>query len=607
LNHKTDLKKRKSKALLSSTMNFSNAILFLIGGLSQVHSAIITNDLIKMGVNREGNLNFPGGLSSCPSASTTTVGLRFIRDDCESEATAPGAICEGWGASANGVSSTVPSFSGRANECDSASESSLSSVEFTSTATTATSIVVINGGLLEVTHAYKPSTATPNAYETTVTYKNLGTEALTNLRYRRVMDWDIAPYTFNECVTVDTGSSNSVEFVNDNGFNSADPNVAMTDIRFKCDSFPCSIVDSGPADHGAAFQFLFKDDSGAPSILLPDDTFVFNVFYGAAENKVAADAVLALLGAEVYSYGFPPTTSGGNCDSTTGNDGAPNVFIFAFSGVGGAPIVTPLPTISPSVQGDPHFKTWAGESYDFHGVCDLVLLRNNKFENGLGMDIHTRTSKMRLWSYVSVAAVRVGEDILEVMGGAKENNFWINGVLGKEMISNNNDENNEITLIATISGYPIYFHQVNNKQRTFVIDLGEEEKIVIGTWNSFVRIQFENAKSKHFEGSVGLMGSFSEGIRLARDNITVLEDFNVFGQEWQVLQSERKLFHTIEGPQHPTKCAIPSSSEMRRSLGESQITLLDAKKACVDVNKDVADLCVFDVMATNDEKAVGAY
>jgi len=265
---------------------------------------------------------------------------------------------------------------------------------------------------------------------------------------------------------------------------------------------------------------------------------------------------------------------------------------------------SPPPTITPSVQGDPHFKTWAGESYDFHGVCDLVLLRNNKFENGLGMDIHTRTSKMRSWSYVSVAAVRVGEDILEVMGGAKENNFWINGVLGEEMISNNNDEN---TLIATISGYPIYFHQVNNKQRTFVIDLGEEEKIVIGTWNSFVRIQFENAKSEHFKGSVGLMGSFSEGIRLARDNITVLEDFNVFGQEWQVLQSERKLFHTIEGPQHPTKCAIPSSSEMRRILGESQITLLDAKKACVDVNKDVADLCVFDVMATNDEMAVGAY
>jgi len=35
---------------------------------------------------------------------------------------------------------------------------------------------------------------------------------------------------------------------------------------------------------------------------------------------------------------------------------------------------------------------------------------------------------------------------------------------------------------------------------------------------------------------------------------------------------------------------------MRRSLGKSQITLSDAKKAFADVNKDVVDLCVFDAL-----------
>jgi len=260
--------------------------------------------------------------------------------------------------------------------------------------------------------------------------------------------------------------------------------------------------------------------------------------------------------------------------------------------------------MTPAVQGDPHFKTWTGESYDFHGVCDLVLLSNNKFENGLGIDIHTRTTKMRMWSYVSVAAIRIGEDILEVVGGEKEKNFWLNGVLGEEETSNTSEKN---TAIASISSYPIYFHKESKKQRTFKIDLGEEEEIVIGTWHSFIRIQFNNAKSKHFEGSVGLMGSFSKGIRLARDNVTVLEDFNVFGQEWQVLQSEKKLFRTVKGPQHPVKCSIPSSFDMRRRLEESQITLSDAKKACADVQKDVIDLCVFDIMATNDKKVVGAY
>ena len=323
-------------------MNFSIAIIFLIGGLSQVHSAIITNGLIKMGVHPEGNLNFAGDLLSCPSSPTTTVGLRFIRDDCESDATAPGSPCEGWGASANGVN-TVPNFSGWEIECGSGGTSAIS---FTSTATTATSIMDITGGPLQVTHAYKPSPATPNAYETTVTYKNTGTEALTNLRYRRTMDWDIAPYTFNECVTVDTGNSNSVELVSDDGFVTSNPFGGISGYDFSSSTFPYSIVGSGPRDHGAALQFLFKDDSNVPVILLPNETLEFSVFYGAAENTVAADAVLALLGAEVYSYGYPPSTLGGNCNPTTGNNGSPNVFIFAFSGVGGDPIIESPPTVS---------------------------------------------------------------------------------------------------------------------------------------------------------------------------------------------------------------------------------------------------------------------
>ena len=74
----------------------------------------------------------------------------------------------------------------------------------------------------------------------------------------------------------------------------------------------------------------------------------------------------------------------------------------------------------PAVFGDPHFKTWAGEFYDFHGVCDLVLIKNPEFKNGLGMHIHLRTTRTRMWSYVSSAAIRIGEDILEVIGGPEE-------------------------------------------------------------------------------------------------------------------------------------------------------------------------------------------
>jgi len=220
------------------------------------------------------------------------------------------------------------------------------------------------------------------------------------------------------------------------------------------------------------------------------------------------------------------------------------------------------------------------------------------------MDVHVRTKKMRLWSYVSSAAIRIGNDVLEVMGG-QENKFWINGVIGKEEDIQSID--GKMTLGSTLSGYQILFDVVSKKSRKFSIDLGDEEKIVISTWNAFVRINFDNAKSKHFEGSEGLMGSFSRGLKLARDKSTILEDLDVFGQEWQVLQSEPKLFHSVKGPQYPIQCEIPSSLEMRRRLGQSDVSLEAAKKACVDVNKDVMDLCVFDVMATNDMSTAGAY
>jgi hypothetical protein len=42
-------------------------------------------------------------------------------------------------------------------------------------------------------------------------------------------------------------------------------------------------------------------------------------------------------------------------------------------------------------QGDPHFKTWRGQHFDFHGECDLVLLHSSEFGSGLGLDIHIRT------------------------------------------------------------------------------------------------------------------------------------------------------------------------------------------------------------------------
>jgi hypothetical protein len=43
----------------------------------------------------------------------------------------------------------------------------------------------------------------------------------------------------------------------------------------------------------------------------------------------------------------------------------------------------------------------------------------------------------------------------------------------------------------------------------------------------------ENCNTEDFGNSLGLMGTFGEGVMLARDNSTVIDDPNEFGMEWQ--------------------------------------------------------------------------
>jgi len=298
----------------------------------------------------------------------------------------------------------------------------------------------------------------------------------------------------------------------------------------------------------------------------------------------------------IFSYGGTPAQPAVNDVANTNDVAVAN----------NNAVLSSHPEISPGVVGDPHFKTWAGILYDFHGVCDLVLLKNDEFENGIGMNIHLRTTKMRIWSYVSVAALRIGEDILEVKGGTEENKFWINGVKGDAHISNI-ERKFRSTLVTTLSNYPVYFYEVSKRERKFVIELDEEENIVMSTWNFFVRVQFHKVKSTHFESSSGLMGSFAGGVKLARDNKTILTDSDTFGQEWQVLRSEPKLFHATVAPQHPLECEIPTKMEMRRRLQHSEITAQDAQKACENVNAGVINLCVFDLIVTQDMSMADAY
>jgi hypothetical protein len=541
------------------TQSISELMIFTVVVKSSLKSVVeatyahVDNGIIKLGVNDDGCLN------------AASVGLQRWNEELGGwqESTVYGSPAEGWGVWADG-------FAGRANENYGAITDRIDS--FTHDESSATSVVTIGGEKVKVTHHFYPSPRDPNLYEIDVMLENVSGSTITDLRYRRAMDWDVDPTPFNECVKIqpDPATVANLHRATNNGFDRCDFAGELTGT--------VAPFDFGvPSDHGAVFEFHFGS-------LPAGQTKEFQLFYGGAGNILDADTALGHVRAETYSYGSPKSSSG-SCDLGT------NIFIFAFAGVGGPPVV---PDPDAGATGDPHMITWSGGKYDFHGVCDLVLASTP------ALDIQIRTHKMAAWSYVEASSLRIGNDVLEVTGGKENmNKVRFNGVINE--IENSNEE------VLSISGHPVTFTKISDKSQEFVVHLGDSERITFRTWQSFVSVNVRNPSEENFGSSVGLMGSFPSGEKLARDKTTILNDVNEFGMEWQVTGDEVKLFHETKEPQFPQKCVVPSSIDMRRRLEASEVSVQAAEIVCDGVEAHVKDLCIFDVMATSDKSVAGAY
>ncbi len=305
------------------------ASLFVVAGAANA-GAIIKDGDISLGINDLASLNF--GSSVGDVAGERTVGMRYIDSATgdEYESTSHGCECEGWGV---GVLDT--NTSGYAN--DSRGTAGLSLDSFTSTATTATSVVNM-GTQLQVTHDFALATETDSLYRVSVTIENTSGEDIDDLVYRRTFDWDTSPTPFSEYVTIGgTEAASTVTGATDDGFCSSNPLIACGHIA------PGATGDfeaSGPADHGANFDFNF----GA---LSAGSTYSFDIFYGAALGKEAAITALADVEAEVYSFGWSSDDADQDGMADDGSSITPT-FIFGFSGVGGEVVVDPTDVPEPS-------------------------------------------------------------------------------------------------------------------------------------------------------------------------------------------------------------------------------------------------------------------
>ena len=269
-------------------------------------AGIIDNGTVQLGVNPAGHLNVPGGPPSS-GTGTTVVGLRYLATGAES--TAPGCACEGWG-----VADGIRRIAGFADETLTPKVNNLVVESFTSDGRSAVSVVVMSN-IFRVTHNYHPSVSS-NLFEVSVTIENISTN-VTRALYRRAMDWDVEPTAFREFSTIVKGTSTNLVFTSDNGFASPNPLFPAGSILATG-----TFIDSGPADHGAVFDFDF-------GLLQPGASTSFKTYYGAAGSEVAALNAIGRIGAEAYSFGQPSTVNGAAL-------GTPNTFIFAFGGIGGS-------------------------------------------------------------------------------------------------------------------------------------------------------------------------------------------------------------------------------------------------------------------------------
>lgn len=328
---------------------------------------------VALGVNDAGNLNFIAPSFSTVNGSGGAVGLaaRFP-DGLFYDATSPGCLCEGWGLALTFDGVRVSGFA----SVDNGGSANLTEGTFGSTTTAATSFIGLSNAPVTITHAYGVSLA-PGVFQGNITIRNTGTTVLEDLVYRRAMDWDVPPTDFNEYVSHYGVNANlesnggNVRFASDNGFAPVNPLLEASFID--ASTVNTDFVDSGVQDHGSVFDFAFGN-------LAPGESRTFNIFYGVAPSEAAADAAIAILQPNVWSYGQSALNldsgggDGGGCESEcpelaslvvpegdTGTLGpAPNddgfTFIFAFGGVGGVePGLDPETPVLPFVPAPGQF------------------------------------------------------------------------------------------------------------------------------------------------------------------------------------------------------------------------------------------------------------
>jgi hypothetical protein len=242
------------------------------------------------------------------------------------------------------------------------------------------------------------------------------------------------------------------------------------------------------------------------------------------------------------------------------------------------------------------------------GECDITLIHVPAFAGADDLTVAVRTTIRYGYSFIETAAIRIGDDTLEVSGWGE---YSFNGVENALINSRATLHDGKTNALPTIGGFPI-FRTPSGISHSFDVMLSAHKNITIGTMKDLVSVKVHGTDESLFGSVEGFLGDFN-GRMLARDGVTMLDDdIEALALEWQVRDDEPMLFSVTRSPQYPENCRLPDlEAKEARRLGEG-INKEVAEAACAYLKQKNAGAfaaCVYDVTATNDidQAKSGAY
>jgi hypothetical protein len=280
--------------------------------------------------------------------------------------------------------------------------------------------------------------------------------------------------------------------------------------------------------------------------------------------------------------------------------------------------------------GDPHFHLFHDKWITFQGLCDVVLSHSDTAADGLPLTMHGRLSAPsdqkpgEEYTFISEVALKIANDYLFELHSEK-GLLTLNGEKFADIDTVLNEEANE-DIVSAGDEFPFMLKKETKGQRKnqveYTFGFANGSKVILRANVHFKMVFVE--MHGHFGGDAnmkGLLGRPDKKGLFGRDGSLLDEDdVDAYGQEWQVLASEEKLFANKERyPQHPNQCIIvdalvsngPGVSAVggdvqlrgsRRLLALENGQMVDAAvaaaEACGKLHGVRKQFCIDDVIAT---------